>query len=192
MATATESPMQYERDLRSIQHEDKRAKDHNKKWSHKYAGVRPLAGVKYTWDTDMTQFEKVRPPKGWGRDPYTVPRSNSGKVHAKAEIDEVSRSNIDYLPSPRDSRLSASKSDGVLYSFDATESPAPVLSLEVFVKPNTKETEKLVEKEYEILDVNGDVVKGKKARRHLRKAASASPEGKVEEKLVEVDGFELV
>ncbi len=47
-----------------------------------------------------------------------------------------------------------------------------MLSLDVFVKPNKRETEQLVEKEYEILDANGDTLRGRKARQTLRKAAS--------------------
>ncbi len=64
-----------------------------------------------------------------------------------------------------------------------------MLSLDVFVKHNVRETGKLVEKEYEILDGNGDALKGRKARQTLRKAAT-QPIEVVDE--TEDDDFELV
>lgn len=62
---------------------------------------------------------------------------------------------------------------GFLYSFDNTDSPPPVLTLDLFVKPHVRATEMLVEKEYEVLDGNGDTVKGRRVRQILRKAATA-------------------
>lgn len=41
----------------------------------------------------------------------------------------------------------------------------------MYVKTNPKTTERFVEKEYEIVDTNGDLLKGRKARRDLRKSA---------------------
>lgn len=77
-----------------------------------------------------------------------------------------------------------------MYSFDRSESPYKPLTLDVFVKTNPKETEKFVEKEYEILDNNGDALKGRKARQNLRrKNRAASAE---EPDVIEDDGFELV
>lgn len=77
-----------------------------------------------------------------------------------------------------------------MYSFDQTESPGKPLSLDVFVKTNTKATEKFVEKEYEILDYNGDPVKGRKALKDLHRGKTAPL---IEEAaLVEDEGFELV
>jgi hypothetical protein len=83
-----------------------------------------------------------------------------------------------------------SVSDDFMYSFDRKESPGRPLSLEVFVKTNTKETEKFVEKEYEILDYNGDPVKGRKALKNLHRGKMAPPAEEAE--LVEDEGFELV
>ncbi|KAK4145850.1 uncharacterized protein C8A04DRAFT_26329 [Dichotomopilus funicola] len=92
---------------------------------------------------------------------------------------------------------------GVLYSFDRTDTPGRPLTLEVFVKPGSGrkagggaggETEKLVEREYEVLDGNGEAVRGRRARAVLRKGASGSGKEKEEEgkgKEVE-DGFELL
>ena len=61
--------------------------------------------------------------------------------------------------------------DGALYSFDRLETPGRPVSLEVFVKATGRETEQLVQKEYEILDETGEAVKGRRARRALRQAA---------------------
>jgi hypothetical protein len=100
----------------------------------------------------------------------------------------ISRSLIDLLPSPTMRRNSAT--DGFLYSFDRSDSPGRPLTLDVFVKTNPKETEKLVEKEYEILDNNGDALKGRKARRNLRRPNQ--PQTADEPAVIEDDGFELV
>lgn len=100
----------------------------------------------------------------------------------------ISRSLIDLLPSPSRIRK-PSVTDGFLYSFDRTDTPGKPLSLDIFVKTNPKETEKLVEKEYEILDYNGDALKGRRARRNLRRQDLAPAE---EPAIIEDDGFELV
>lgn len=102
----------------------------------------------------------------------------------------ISRSLIDLLPSSNRSLRPTAATDGFLYSFDRTETPGKPLSLELFVKTNTKETEKLVEKEYEILDSNGDALKGRKARKNLRR--QNQPLTIDEPAVVEDDGFELV
>lgn len=82
--------------------------------------------------------------------------------------------------------------DNVLYSFDRADSPGRPLTLEVFVKKTGRDTEKLVEKEYEVLDVNGDALKGRKARRNLRGGAKSSAKLTDKEAEVDEDGFELV
>lgn len=100
----------------------------------------------------------------------------------------TTRSIYEMLSSPVERR--ASGSDNFLYSFDRTETPGKPLSLEVFLKTNPRETEKLVEKEYEILDGNGEALKGRKARRDLRRQ---SPHAIVEEPgTIEDEGFELI
>ena len=113
------------------------------------------------------------------------------KLKAKEELSDpaLSRSLIDSLPSPVSCRKQ-SVSDNFLYSFDHTDSPGKPLSLEIFVKTNPKETEKFVEREYEILDSNGDALRGRKARSNLRQKSSASPS--LEPQIVDDDGFELV
>jgi hypothetical protein len=51
-----------------------------------------------------------------------------------------------------------------------------------------------VEREYEVLDGKGDAVRGKKARRVLRRGGSVEREGEGEgeERGVEDEGFELL
>lgn len=114
------------------------------------------------------------------------------KVFAREELDEAagaSQSILNYLPaSPR--RQMPSPMDNVLYSFDRVDSPGRPLTLEVFVKTG-RDTEKLVEKEYEVVDVNGDALKGRKARRNLRGGAKSGAKA-TEEAEVDEDGFELV
>jgi hypothetical protein len=92
-------------------------------------------------------------------------------------------------------------SDPFVYSFDRTESPGRPLTLEVFVKSGEKgdrTTEKLVEKEYEVVDGNGEAVRGRRARAFLRRGGTTSAvaggkDGGVEGGGVEEDeGFELV
>lgn len=88
---------------------------------------------------------------------------------------------------------------GVLYSFDRADTPGRPLTLDVFVKKTggAKETEKLVEREYEVLDENGEAVRGRKAKAVLRKKGSSSgataggKDGDQEGREVE-DGFELI
>lgn len=111
------------------------------------------------------------------------------KVSAQEEIDAASRSILDYLPSPV--RRDSSTADNILYSFDHTQSPGRPVTLDIFVKTNGRDTEKLVEKEYEILDANGDAVKGRKARRTLRQGATTGANSN-DEPEVDEDGFELV
>ncbi|RYP67329.1 hypothetical protein DL769_005808 [Monosporascus sp. CRB-8-3] len=198
------------RDLRSAAQASKRFKEQKAKWS---LGARPSAGVYRFWNSDKltgsaSQQAKVRPEKRLynhhehqssnivkprtGRIAHDVPQSHSrAKCDALAELKDpsnISRSIHDFLPSPDHRRLDVS--DNFLYSFDRTDTPGGPLSLDIFVKTNPRATEKLVEKEYEILDANGDALKGRKARRDLRRK---SPQPVAEEaRIVEEDGFELI
>ena len=127
-----------------------------------------------------------------GRIDYAIPQSHSrAKCEAIAELNDpsnVSRSIHEMLPSHSGRRTS--EVDNILYSFDRSETPGKPLSLDVFVKTNPRETEKLVEKEYEILDGNGEPLRGRKARRDLRRK---SPKPIAEEPgTIDDDGFELV
>lgn len=101
--------------------------------------------------------------------------------------------------SPSPSAAAATSADPFLYSFDRADSPNAPLTLEVFVKPATpgRDTERLVEREYEVLDGNGEAVRGRRARRVLRAAGSASgtaggSRDRGEEREEDDDGFELV
>ncbi|KLU85982.1 hypothetical protein MAPG_05001 [Magnaporthiopsis poae ATCC 64411] len=122
----------------------------------------------------------------------------SGRIGARGEIEnpETSRSIMDLLvPAARKeggglASWGFHSMDGVLYSFDAADTPSRPVTLETFVKANNRTTEKLVEKEYEILDANGDLLKGRKARSDLRKSASGvGGGGNIDD---DDDGFELV
>lgn len=115
------------------------------------------------------------------------------KVSAREEIEEAAsvRSILDYLPGSPQPR-SANPMDQILYSFDRTDSPGRPLTLEVFVKTSGRDTEKFVEKEYEVIDSHGDALKGRKARRILRGGPSAGSKGGDDEFEVDEDGFELV
>lgn len=117
------------------------------------------------------------------------------KIHAKTEISDVAtnRSLAD-MPLPRSPMTRGlSASENILYSFDRTDTPGRPLTLDIFVKSTGRETERLVEKEYEVIDANGEPLNGKKARRILRKTATdpgtalGSPDD-----IVEDEGFELV
>lgn len=84
-------------------------------------------------------------------------------------------------------------SDNILYSFDKNDTPGRPLTLDIFVKSTGRETERLVEKEYEVIDGNGEMLNGKKARRILRKGATDPGTALgVGDEVVEDEGFELV
>ncbi|KAI0188302.1 hypothetical protein EV127DRAFT_343165 [Xylaria flabelliformis] len=196
------------RDLRSGAQETKRVKDHNHKWAR---GKRPSPGVKserFGFGSFLTgspeQQEKVRPCGKHIRSPnVTKPHTSHGfcmvpegywapKSDILVELQDpvnMSSSLRDLLPSPYTQRKQ-SIADDFLYSFDKAESPGKPLPLEVFVKTNTKATEKFVEKEYEILDYHGNIVKGRKALKDVHRGKAAPPSEEVE--LIEDDGFELV
>jgi len=126
---------------------------------------------------------------------YEMPHGRvRAKVHAFQELADSSNRSLHLdLPSPtinytatqtttrKNSRSAdsipstpsaeSSSTAGVLYSFDKQDTPGfrKPMTLESFVKaPTGRETEKLVEKEYEIVDGNGEAVKGRKARKCLR------------------------
>ncbi|KAI2629552.1 hypothetical protein GGR54DRAFT_267545 [Hypoxylon sp. NC1633] len=188
------------RDFRSSAQDSKRFKEHSEKWSR---------GARLVLTGNDGQSEKLRPerpfhntrmttqnivkPRGSGQVRHDLPSSYSrSKMDTLAELQDssnVSRSLHDLIPSPQ-LRRNFSASDNILYSFDRAESPGKPLTLDVFVKANPKETEKFVEKEYEILDNNGDALKGRKARQNLRRKNHA--QATEEPDIIEDDGFELV
>lgn len=114
--------------------------------------------------------------------PDSVIKNNLAKNINAADLNDVNASTIPTL----------APQDDVLYSFDRHDSPDRPVTLEVFVKArNTqKETEKLVEKEYEVVDGNGEAVKGRKAKKVLRSGTSERREEN--EPVVVEGGFELV
>ncbi|KAI0198091.1 hypothetical protein F4808DRAFT_267865 [Astrocystis sublimbata] len=204
------------RDMRSNAHETKRVKDHNHKWAR---GMRAAPGVRSEspdFGVSEEPQEKGRPWPAPNGKHYRFP--NVTKVHMSyqrykplevpwkqksaplvelrdpANMSSSLRDLLPTAPAPFQTQRSSKQEnsdDDFLYSFDKTESPGKPLPLDVFVKTNTRATEKLVEKEYDILDYNGDSVKGRKALKdvHRGRAAASAPE---EPALVEDEGFELV
>ncbi|AEO55378.1 hypothetical protein MYCTH_2299139 [Thermothelomyces thermophilus ATCC 42464] len=200
----TES-IQYERDLRSASKEWRRTKESSVKWSQ---GSRPLAGVRRGEPEDARMapehmYAKRRPEKMVT--PTKEMKLAMGLYSRNRRVPMYERSDIqDAVVDSSPDLLSPGvppPDAGVLYSFDRADTPGRPLTLDVFVK-NTggKETEKLVEREYEVLDGNGEAVKGRKARAVLRKSrssgtAAGAGEGRKdgEQEGVEVeDGFELI
>jgi len=210
--------IQYERDLRSANKEWRRTKDSAAKWAH---GSRHLAGITSFGPGHVMNgatapehmFAKCRPekkPSQWPKSWHTcevdrcdhVPTQHRVKMHAHAEIEDAASALAD-LPSPTgpslSRTLSASADAGVLYSYDRADTPGsrPPLTLEVFVVKNNgagaaKETERLVEREYEVLDGNGEAVRGKRARAVLRRGGTAAAAGGGGDEVEVEGGFELV
>lgn len=204
MSTFFEPPTQGARDLRNK--ERKRYKDSAMKWSF---GSRPLTGCRLDWATgevyggnDDIHRSKARPrgkaSNQYGSSPKKVPNITkltgghcvpSGRVrtiHALEEIQETSRSVAELLLPPTQARQIHSESD-VLYSYDRDDTPSDLRTLGGFVMaPTDRAMERLVEREYEILDVHGNALKGRKARRTLRNAKSADLT------IAEDDDFEVV
>ncbi|KAL2200444.1 hypothetical protein P885DRAFT_66129 [Corynascus similis CBS 632.67] len=207
----TES-IQYERDLRSNNKEWRRTKDSAVKWSQ---GSRFLAGITVAtfWDGRIMNgktapeqmFAKRRPEKRLSEQPRLNKRAfneyaqkHRAGVYTKADVLEAAIA-VDDVPSTPGAVPPADA--GVLYSFDRTDTPGRALTLDVFVKTTNggKETERLVEKEYEVLDANGDAVRGRKAKAVLRKGTgrvkgndtATGGEGDKDGEEVE-DGFELI
>jgi hypothetical protein len=123
-------------------------------------------------------------------------------MHCQTEIEAATSSPVDLSRSgsgmfPGAATTVPPADADVLYSFDRTDTPGRPLTLEVFVKNTSgRDTEKLVEREYEVLDGNGDAVRGRRARAVLRRGGSkerdAAGGGEVEEMREVEGGFELI
>lgn len=217
MATLFETPMQSERDLRSARKEWKRSKDSTSKWgfgARPSSGCHLNLATYEIEGGSEEQRTKIRPMGKFSDDhnTSTTRNNNSAKKHNMVKMtranwyephsrvksrmnaaEEVSSFNDQQLGnsgiSSQNNNL-MSFSDHVLYSFDKAETPGKPLSLDVFVKqPTGRDTEKLVEKEYEILDQNGEPLRGRKARSILRKSGSDLAK---DHSPLEDDDFELV
>lgn len=118
------------------------------------------------------------------RSHWELPQSRlHSAMRAKEQIkDPLTQSLMDLAPFHDDWRNLVSSEDWK-YSFDKMESPNRPLTLDVFVKTTGRETERMVEKEYEILNENGQVLKGRKARQNLRQEHM---------RVAEDEGFQLV
>lgn len=194
------------RDLRSADREFKRDRDLASKWMY---GSRPLgdksafaaAGEEYFPKLHEDTPALLRPSKKMSQCSHatkkncnTNKRGANGQLppsriratgHVREEIQEatLARSLVDLLPSTQLHR--ATYGPLTLHdSISRAEVPVVPLPLSVFVKSTGRETEKLVEKEYEVLDDNGQLLKGRKARYNLRHGNSQS--------FKEDEGFELL
>ncbi|KAK7956744.1 uncharacterized protein PG986_005966 [Apiospora aurea] len=196
------------RDFRAAAQDPKRAKERYSKWSR---GSRPLPGSKDNILDPFRADAKVRPQRSFpeaprnrirnhnivkAKIPWDMPHNHSrAKVNPMEELNDPSsltRSLIDTLPSSDQAEKKTSMADQVLYSFDRVDSPGKPLSLDVFVKSDAKGTEKLVEREYEVLDINGDALKGRKARRILRHPSPKQHATSTDFDAEDVDGFQLI
>ncbi|KAF6789357.1 hypothetical protein CSOJ01_14811 [Colletotrichum sojae] len=197
------SQAQYERDLRSAHQDYKRDKDSQSKWAN---GARPSAGCLLDWASleavggTEQQRAKTRPRgKSSESSHYRKTQHNVTKfrshwelppgrlqsaMQAKEQIkDPLSHSLMDLAPSQGGWR-NLTASEDWKYSFDLVDSPYQPVTLDVFIKKATgRDTERMVEKEYEILNENGQVLKGREARQNLRQDHMLAAED---------EGFELV
>lgn len=118
------------------------------------------------------------------------------KIYAQKEINDtaISRSLADLsLPTSPIARRGLSTSDNILYSFDRTDTPGHPVTLDIFVKTTGRDTERLIEKEYEVINANGEALSGKKARRDLRKMHTDPGTALgLDDAIIEDEGFELV
>ncbi|KAK3940657.1 hypothetical protein QBC46DRAFT_121922 [Diplogelasinospora grovesii] len=213
----TPTNAQYERDLRSASKERKRSKDSATKWRR---GSRPSGGVQSNWITGELisgSDAKTRPKKRKSETGFSTKQpGNQVKLRATydghhygrlvttlyAQQEATDKTNLrssvgDLLspsptPTPPGRTRRSSVSDNFLYSFDRVDSPGQPVALEYFVKTTGRETEKLVEKEYEVLDSQGEALKGRKARRILRQKAATDIDAAHHEFEEDDDGFELV
>jgi hypothetical protein len=183
------------RDLRSADLDSKRFRDSQSKWSH---GKRPSAGCKFDWWTleavggSESQRAAARPrPKESdighhyrrkdqnfvkGRSTWDLPsRRVEASAKAKAEIQEGSMALSLSLSQPiLDASPSLSLSDTFPRSFDASSSPNQPQSLNGYIKPvKEKGTERLIQREYEVVDSYGQASRGKRATQNLRKEANS-------------------
>lgn len=197
-----------QRDLRSAQRDSKRFRDSNTKWSY---GARPSVGCKIDWNTleavggSESQRTKMRPRGKLSdeshhkkRDPNSIKgrpswegpqKRHQAAARARDEILDtgMSRSLLG-LDAPVGQRK-LSLSESFTYSFDRTESPGRPQSLAVYVRPATeRDTERLVQREYEVLDTLGQPLRGKKAKMSLRKQDSTAETIYT----TEDEGFELI
>ncbi len=227
--TTFEDPMtaQLHGDLRSAHIEFKRSRDSTMKWCRGFIAENTIYDAPVAKIVDVSTARKIvplRPPAkessvgrrqnvGKGRpSPYYSPwaarardtsdarlQTKEGMGFGHADLDEMGSGPGAAAAA---AAVAAAASSGIFYSFDHTDSPPDALSLEAYMKPNVRATEKLVEREYEVLDGNGDAVSGRKARHVLRREAAgagalstAGPSTAPKAPLIEVlddEDFELV
>jgi hypothetical protein len=118
---------------------------------------------------------------------FSSPSRVRDAVYAREEVKETMRSPAVEL-SASDGHVQAVSPDNFTYTFDQPKGPNQPVALEAFVKSTGRDTERLVQKEYEILDLSGEPLTGRKARCDLRKAVVPS----MAQVARDDDGFELV
>ncbi|PQE03552.1 hypothetical protein CJF31_00010115 [Rutstroemia sp. NJR-2017a BVV2] len=149
-------------------------------------------------------------PKPFGALPrQTCSNSVGGRIFRQtdayleaAEVSShpLSKSLLDLLPlSDHYNGMGPHGDEGVLYSFDRTDSPPNRVDLGGLVELAEKkwvneQTEKIIKGEYEVLDAQGEVVpagrgKGRKSPRQRASKVQATPAAKV---LDDDDDFELI
>lgn len=129
------------------------------------------------------------------RPSWSIPDARiRSKLHAQTEIRDADP-DVPSTPSASLAALDSPSLSQVYFSFDRSDSPDRPVTLEMFVTKSGKkktgglvsETERLVEREYEVVDGKGEAVRGRRARGVLRREGSKErEEGKEDE------GFELV
>jgi hypothetical protein len=191
-----------ERDLRGTDRDFKRNKDQTAKWMH---GARPLNDPKQDGSSSLLADNAasllMRPNKKLSENSHNTKKSHNsnkpetnwdlpaGRMRAAAQAKEEmqdafsAQSLVDLLLTGQPTPVAATGSETPA---SASTSDLPVMSmpLEYFVKATGREIEKLVEKEYAILDENGQLLKGRKARHNLRHGTN--------QKLQVDEGFELL
>ncbi|KAL2126223.1 hypothetical protein VTI74DRAFT_7098 [Chaetomium olivicolor] len=171
------------------------------------AGVRPCRRWRSTLSKPTPNLVKPHPR-------YDIPYARvRSELHCQAELRDfdtaatpLASPSLSHALSLSTAAVAAaptsagSTGDPFLYSFDRTDTPGGPLTLEVFVKKGKGrkggETERLVEREYEVVDGDtGEAVRGRRARALLRREGSKEtqeePEGGGEQE-GEDEGFELI
>jgi len=203
------------RDIRSGAQNAKRDRDHKEKWTH---GIRALPGKparkdRLTFEPGVDDGGRVRPERVYQccRHPttnvskllrqtthYDIPQSRfRANIDARVQLsDPEIRS--DYLSEDAATHLSPngareSKSDGFMYSFDKPGPTGP-LPLDVYLRDDLRAKRKQDredQKDYRLVDENGNELKGSKAWRIVRRPANAPAEEETD--LDRSDGgFELI
>ncbi|KAH7327857.1 hypothetical protein B0I35DRAFT_472630 [Stachybotrys elegans] len=193
---------QLERDLRSADREFKRHRDLVAKWAN---GARPLDSPGHV-EVQYLGIEKrgkafprlLRPQKNShprkshhnmvktlrGHNHELPPGRVRRAAHIQAEMDQSFLENPPIeCPSLASAEQMVTENTGRQCQA-TTDLLLPPLSLDHFIKTTGRETEQFVEKEYGIIDANGQLLEGRKARQNLRHGKDQSIQA--------VEGYEVI